>query len=48
LSKNGVGVISTFISPYESERRMVEDSVHNYVEVFINAPLDVCEDRDVK
>jgi adenylylsulfate kinase len=27
---------------------MVEDSVHNYVEVFINAPLDVCEDRDVK
>lgn len=48
LSRNWVGVISTFISPYESERVMVKNHVTNYIEVFVNAPLDICEKRDVK
>ncbi|MDD3645895.1 MAG: adenylyl-sulfate kinase [Candidatus Gracilibacteria bacterium] len=48
LSRNGVGVISTFISPYETERAMVKNHVSNYIEVFVNATLETCEDRDVK
>ena len=48
LSRNWIWVISTFISPYESERNMVKNHVTNYIEVFINAPLKVCEKRDIK
>ncbi len=48
LSRNWVWVLSTFISPYESERTMVKNHVTNYIEVFINAPLEICEARDVK
>lgn len=48
LSRNWVWVISTFISPYESERAMVKNHVTNYIEVFVNATLETCESRDVK
>lgn len=48
LSRNGVGVFSTFISPYEEEREKLKARCTNYVEVFVNAPLQTCEDRDVK
>lgn len=48
LSRNNVWVISSFISPYESERVMVKNHVTNYIEVFIDAPIDVCENRDTK
>ena len=48
LSRNWVWVLSTFISPYESERTMVKNHVTNYIEVFINASLEVCEWRDIK
>lgn len=48
LSRNWVWVISTFISPYESERTMVKNHVTNYIEVFVNASLETCESRDVK
>ena len=48
LSRNWVWVISTFISPYETERVMVKNHVTNYIEVHVNAPLEVCESRDVK
>ncbi len=48
LSRNWIWVISTFISPYESERTMVKNHVTNYIEVFINASLKVCEKRDIK
>gem|GEM_PF-1374511 len=36
-------MLSTFISPYESERTMVKNHVTNYIEIFINASLEVCE-----
>lgn len=48
LARNDVGVISTFISPYRSDREMVRKSVLHYVEVFVDTPLEVCEKRDVK
>ena len=48
LSRNWVWVLSTFISPYESERTMVKNHVTNYIEIFINASLEVCEWRDIK
>jgi len=48
LSKHGVGVIASFISPYKSERDLVKGKAVNYVEVYVNTPLAVCEARDPK
>jgi adenylylsulfate kinase len=46
----GVIVISAFISPARADREFVRRCVPpgRFVEVFINAPLEVCERRDRK
>lgn len=48
LTRNGVIVIVSAISPYRDIRDEVRGKIGNFVEVFVNAPLNVCEDRDVK
>jgi bifunctional enzyme CysN/CysC len=46
----GLIVISAFISPFRSERAMARGMVDEgeFVEVFVNTPLEVAEDRDPK
>jgi adenylylsulfate kinase len=46
----GMIVLSAFISPFRTDRRMVRDLVDNkeFVEVFMDTPLATCEDRDPK
>lgn len=46
----GVVVITAFISPYISDRQLARNlaGTDSFVEVFVNCPLDVCEQRDVK
>jgi len=46
----GLVVLSAFISPFEEDRQQVKSLVgsDNYLEVFVDAPLAVCEERDVK
>jgi len=46
----GVVLLSAFISPFQSDRAQVKNIVgeENYIEVFVDAPLEVCEQRDVK
>ena len=48
LTRNGVIVLVSAISPYREVREEVRDRVGDFMEVFVDAPLDVCEDRDVK
>jgi len=37
------------ISPYREMRKMAREMIgENFVEVFVNSPLEVCEKRDVK
>lgn len=48
LTRNGVGVIVSAISPYKEARDQVRRSVIDFVEVFVDAPLEVCAERDVK
>jgi adenylyl-sulfate kinase len=48
LARNRVGVICSFISPYRAQREMVRQQTHNFIEVFVHAPLEVCAQRDVK
>jgi adenylylsulfate kinase len=48
LQRNGVFVITAAISPYRSVREEARAMVKDFVEVFADAPLEVCEQRDVK
>jgi adenylyl-sulfate kinase len=48
LSRNGVGCVCSFISPYQAVRDQVRAETTNFLEVYINAPLEVVIERDVK
>lgn len=48
LSRNNVGVLAAFISPYKIMREHARQETTNFIEVFVDAPLDVCIARDVK
>lgn len=48
LSRNGVIVLVSAISPYRHTREEVRQQIGDFVEVYVNAPLAICEQRDVK
>jgi adenylylsulfate kinase len=49
LSKHGVIALVSAISPYRTARELIRRaSKTSFIEVFVNAPLAVCEQRDVK
>jgi adenylyl-sulfate kinase len=48
LARNGVVAVTAAISPYRDIRDEVRGLIDNFVEVFVDTPLDVCEERDTK
>lgn len=50
MNEAGLIVIAAFISPYRADRRMAREIVGGgrFIEVFVDAPLEVCESRDAK
>jgi adenylylsulfate kinase len=48
LSKHGAIAISAAISPYRSIRDEVRSKTLNFIEVFVDTPLELCVKRDVK
>jgi adenylyl-sulfate kinase len=46
----GIICVTAFISPYQSDRDLVRQMVERgmFVEVYVNAPIEVCEARDPK
>jgi len=46
----GIIILAAFVAPYEKDRKHIKKTVgsSNYVEVFVNTSLEVCEARDVK
>jgi adenylyl-sulfate kinase len=48
LARNGVIAIVALISPYRSFREAARQSIGDFVEIFVNAPIDECIKRDVK
>jgi bifunctional enzyme CysN/CysC len=46
----GIICITAFISPYRSDRDLVRQMIPEgqFLEVHVNAPLEVCEQRDIK
>jgi bifunctional enzyme CysN/CysC len=50
MTDAGLIVLTAFISPFRAERRMVREMMHEgeFMEVYVNTPLAVAEERDVK
>ncbi len=49
IARHGGTVICAAISPYRATRNEVRKMVgENFIEVFVDTPIDVCEQRDVK
>ena len=50
MSDTGVIVITAFISPFREEREEVKNIIgkNNFIGVYVEAPLMVCEERDPK
>jgi len=48
--ESGVIVLTAFISPYKADRERVRGMVEHgdFIEIYCNSPLEVCEARDVK
>jgi adenylylsulfate kinase len=48
LSRNGVTVLVSAITPYREMREYVRQEVPGFIEVYVRCPLEECERRDVK
>jgi len=48
LSRNGVIAVVAAISPYRAAREEVKRRVERFVEVYVECPLDILTERDVK
>ena len=50
MADAGLIVVVSFISPFRSERQMARELMDEgeFIEVFMNTPLEVCESRDPK
>jgi adenylylsulfate kinase len=49
LTRNGVGVIVSAISPFKEARDQVRRNIGaDFIEVYVDAPIEVCAERDVK
>lgn len=50
MADSGLIVMTSFISPFRQERRMAKDIAGDieFIEVFVDTPLEICEARDPK
>ena len=50
MNDSGVIVITSFISPYRFDRQTARDVIgdESFIEVFVDTPIEVCEQRDPK
>ena len=48
LTRNGVAVLASFISPFNDIRTYSREEIGNYILVYVKCSLEECERRDVK
>ncbi|MDP6459058.1 MAG: adenylyl-sulfate kinase, partial [Candidatus Bathyarchaeota archaeon] len=48
LTRNGVAVLATFVSPYRARRIKTREEIGEFIEVYTRTPVEVCIERDVK
>ncbi len=48
LTRNGVAVLATFVSPYQERRQKTREEIGEFVEIYTRCPIEVCMERDIK
>ena len=48
LTRNGVVTVAAAISPYRGVRQWCREQIGDFVEIYVDCPLEVCEARDTK
>ena len=48
LTRNGVAVLASFVSPYNKIRAYSREEIGDYILVYVKCPVEICEERDVK
>ena len=48
LTRNGVAVLASFVSPYNKIRDYSRKEIGNYILVYVKCSLEECENRDIK
>ncbi len=48
LTRNGVAVLTSFISPYQELRDYARRQIGDFVEVYVKCPVEVCIQRDTR
>lgn len=48
LNEQGIWVVLAAIAPYQEMRESNRKRIKNYLEVYVNCPIEVCINRDVK
>ncbi len=48
LTRNGVAVLASFISPFNDIREYSRKEIGTYILVYVKCPIEACEERDVK
>ncbi len=48
LTRNGVKVLATFVSPYIERRKKSREEIGEFMEVYVRCPVEECMRRDIK
>ena len=48
LTRNGVAVVASFVSPYREMREYARQEIGNFIEIYAKCPLEVCKARDTR
>ena len=49
MTDAGIIVLAAFVSPFLKDRQLLRDLMgDSFIEIFVDAPIEVCEQRDVK
>ncbi len=46
LTRNGIAVLTSFISPYQETRDYARKQIGDFVEIYVKCPVEVCIQRD--
>lgn len=48
LTRNGIAVLASFISPYREMRNYARREISDFVEIYVRCPVEVCIQRDAR
>jgi len=48
LTKNGIIVLTSFVSPYRELRDYARQEIGDFVEIYVRCPVEVCIQRDTR